>query len=150
MKVIFLMITMLWLNLGTAQAQSPAAIAYLEKLYTTEQIQEMRNEDPAKYHSMVWYLAHSFLIDDQGVIRTATETEIAALQIKTFDYLRMADQRVTTQDPTTGLTLILFGADECFERLQGVLPNDQWQTLHDQYMRNKAARTGTPLPKSNN
>jgi hypothetical protein len=147
-KIIFAMICTLWLYAGVANAQSPAALANMEKLYSAEHLQEMQNQDPAKYHSMVWYMAHSFLVVDQGGARPATETEISAIQIKQYDHLRTADQRVTVEDKATGISLVLLGADECFEQLKSILPSDQWQHLHAQYLRNRALRNGAPLPKS--
>jgi hypothetical protein len=53
-------------------------------------------------------------------------------------------------DTESGLTLRLLSADQCFESLKAVLTAPEWDKLHDQYLRNKAQRDATELPKSSN
>lgn len=135
------------LGWGGICAQSPASVAKVESRYSTAQLEDMKANDPGKYQSMVWFMGQSWQVIENGTMRQPTEQEILAVNITQYDNQRQAAGNVTVLDAATGLTLELMGAEECFAALKSVLPENEWQPLHEQYLRNRAMRDSKQIPK---
>lgn len=150
MKTAILLTLCLLSGILSVRAQSSSAELKLKEIYTPSQIEDMQSHDPGKYNSLVWYFAHSWNVMEAGVARPATEAEILSVNIKPYDNVRKADEKVTVTDSESGLVLQLLSADDCWEELKAVLDPAQWQKMHDFYLFNKSMQENTNLSKSAN
>lgn len=104
------------LVVSQASAQSPAAVLRVQARYSPEQIADMQQHTPFKYHGLVLFYASSFLVIDEGTPRPAREEEIAAIDLHQHDAVRRVGERVRVMDPVLGRGIVLLGRDE-FEQV---------------------------------
>ena len=71
---------------GNLRAQ--AALDKVLLRYTPEQVEEMRIGTHYKYEGLILFYSSSFLVKDDGVFRTATEAEVAALDLDQYNATR--------------------------------------------------------------
>ncbi len=96
----------------SAIAQSAAALQKLESRYGPEQVEEMRVDAHYRYMGMLVYYSSSFLVNDGGQLRAATEEEITKVDLPHYDALRSVTGRVTVQDEDLRKEIVLLGRDE--------------------------------------
>ena len=97
-------------------AQSDAALQHLLARYSTAEIESMQTQAHHRYVGELLFFSHSFLIEENGLSRLATEEEIMAIDIHAYDGLRLEDARVGVNDPVLDEHVILLSRSE-FEGL---------------------------------
>ena len=111
LRLITFLFTILF-SVSAALAQSAAALQKLELRYGTERVEEMRVNAHYRYAGMLVYYSSSFLVNDSGQLRAATEEEIALIDLPRYDALRSVTARVTVHDADLQKDLVLLGRDE--------------------------------------
>lgn len=101
---------------GSARAQSPAAMGQLLAHHPAEEVEEMRQQARFRYEGELLFYSTSFLVEEGGSERAATEEEIATIDLHAYDGIRMEEQRTGVHDPLLNKHVILLGRSE-FERL---------------------------------
>lgn len=76
----------------------------------------MRQYAHYRYEGELLFYAASFLVEEDGVERIPTEEEIAAIDLHSYDAIRMEDQRTGVHDPLIDRHVILLSRTE-FEHL---------------------------------
>ena len=113
----YLMLALFWAApSGSALAQSPAALGQLLAHHSEAEVAQMRQQAHFRYEGELLFYAASFLIEEDGLERPATEAEIAAIDLHVYDGIRMEAQRTGAHDPLIDKHIILLGRNE-FERL---------------------------------
>ena len=113
----FLVLVLFWAALsGSVRAQSPAALGQLLAHHALEDVEQMRQQAHFRYEGELLFYAASFLIEEGGLERVATEEEIATIDLHAYDGIRMEAQRTGAHDPLIDKHIILLGRNE-FERL---------------------------------
>ncbi len=96
--------------------QSEAALQRLLAHHTEEQVDLMRTEAHYRYMGELLFYAESFRIEEDGALRSATEEEIAAIDLHAYDGVRVEDQRIGVHDPVLNKHVVLLPRTE-FEQL---------------------------------
>lgn len=96
--------------------QSEAALQRLLAHRTEEQVELMRVEAHYRYVGELFYYAGSFLIEESGALRSATEEEIAAIDLHAYDGVRLEEQRTGVYDHVLNKHVVLLPRTE-FEQL---------------------------------
>ena len=99
-----------------AWAQGTAALGQLLAHHTEEEVDQMRQNAHYRYDGELLFYSASFVIEENGQERPATEEEIAGIDLHAYDGIRMDDQRTGVHDPLIGQHVVLLGRGE-FERL---------------------------------
>lgn len=99
-----------------AVAQSPAAVQQVHARFSQEQIDDMLQRTPYKYHGLVLFYSASFLVMEDGSLRPPSEEEIAVIDLHQHDAIRRVGERVRVLDPVLGQGIVLLGRDE-FEQV---------------------------------
>lgn len=128
---------------GAARSQSQAALEKLHQRYSPEVVEDMQVNTHYKYAGLLLYYSSSFLVNDHGQLRAATEEEIAAVDLVQYDRMRSTTDRVGVRDAPVGKELILLGRDE-FEQVVMAHLN---AVDHAAFLAYKAAATGNTQVK---
>lgn len=113
---ILLFFVLAFLSSSGALSQSQAALDKLHQRYAPEVVEEIRVNTHYKYAGLLLYYSSSFLVNEHGELRAATEEEIAAVDLRQYDRVRSTTERVAVRDAAVGKELILLGRDE-FEQV---------------------------------
>lgn len=97
-------------------AQSPAALAKMQQRYTAEQVEEMRVRGHYKYEGLLLFYGSSFLVEEDGQFRSATEPEILGIDLHAHDALRETKEDVVVFDPLLHKQVLLLSRSR-FEEL---------------------------------
>ncbi len=100
----------------TAMGQSPAAMQKVAQKYSVDQLGEMKQATHYKYEGMLLYYSSSFLVLEDGQSRPASETEIQAIDLDSYQTQRQEKASVTVHDATLQKDILLLSRDE-FETL---------------------------------
>ena len=111
-----MLVVLLAMALGSAYAQSPAALGQLLAHHTEAEVDQMRQNVHYRYEGELLFYSSSFLVEENGEERPATEEEIAGIDLHAYDGIRMNDQRTGVHDPLIDQHVVLLGRGE-FERL---------------------------------
>lgn len=76
----------------------------------------MRRDAHYRYEGELFFYSASFLVEEAGEERAATEEEISAIDLHAYDAIRMEGQRVGAHDPRIDKHIILLSRGE-FVRL---------------------------------
>lgn len=128
---------------GAARAQSQAALDKLHERYAPDVVEDIRVNAHYKYTGLLLYYSSSFLVNDHGQLRAATEDEITAVDLDQYDRMRSTTDRVGVRDAAVGKELILLGRDE-FEQVVMTHLN---AVDHAAFLAYKAAATGNTQVK---
>jgi len=90
-----------------AWSQSQAALEKVLARYTTEQVEEMRQRANYKYEGLLLFYESSFLVMEDGTYRTATEEEIAAVDLDQYNAARAQLEDVVVHDSSIDRDLLL-------------------------------------------
>lgn len=99
-----------------ARAQGRAALDQLLAHHTEAEVDQMRRDAHYRYEGELLFYSASFLIEEGGEERAATEEEIRAIDLHAYDAIRMEGQRVGAHDPGIDKHIILLSRGE-FVRL---------------------------------
>ena len=116
MRHLIVLVVPLSMAVRPACAQSPAALGQLVAHHTGAEVDQMRQNAHYRYAGELLFYSASFLIEEDGVERPATEEEIAGIDLHAYDGIRMNDQRTGVHDPLIDQHVVLLGRGE-FERL---------------------------------
>jgi len=99
-----------------AWAQGRAALDQVLAHHTEAEVDQMRRDAHYRYEGELLFYSASFLIEEGGEERAATEEEIGAIDLHAYDAIRAEDQRVGVHDPRIDEHVILLSRRE-FVRL---------------------------------
>ena len=99
-----------------AWAQVRAALEQLRAHHTEAELDQMMQQGHYRYTGELLFYSSSFLVEENGVERAATEDEILGIDLHAYDGIRMVDQRTGAQDPLIDKHIILLSRNE-FEAL---------------------------------
>jgi hypothetical protein len=116
MRHFIVLVVLSGMALRPAYAQSPAALGQLVAHHTEDEVDQMRQNVHYRYEGELLFYSASFLIEEDGEERPATEAEIAGIDLHAYDGIRMNDQRTGVHDPLIDQHVVLLGRGE-FERL---------------------------------
>ncbi len=104
-----------------ARSQSGAAVQQILAHHPVEDVNEMQELTHYKYMAELFYYSASFLIEENGAVRAATEEEIAAIDLHVYDGVRLEAMRTGVHDPVLNEHVILLPKNECEQLLLGRL-----------------------------
>jgi hypothetical protein len=116
MPLFTMLVVLSAMALRPAYAQSPAALGQLLAHHTEDEVDQMRHNAHFRYEGELLFYAASFLVEENGEERAATEEEITAIDVHAYDGIRMDGQRTGVHDPVIDKHIVLLGRGE-FERL---------------------------------
>lgn len=125
-------------------AQGRAALDQLIAHHSEAEVDQMRQNAHYRYEGELLFYSASFLVEENGVERAATQEEIAGIDLHAYDGIRMNDQRTGVHDPLIDEHIVLLGRGE-FEHL--VLDRLS-QADRDDYLAYKNAVLVQPISKT--
>lgn len=137
---------LLWMVVGTASAQSPAALARLEQRYGAEQLADMAQNAHYKYVGLQLFYSSSFLVVENGSPRAASEAEIATMDLDQYHHLRQEGSSVHVPVTEIGKEIVLLSRAE----FEAVVLGHYDARDREAYLAYKAQATALSSPKSNN
>ena len=137
---------LLWMAVGTASAQSPAALARLEQRYNPEQLADLAQNAHYKYVGLQLFYSSSWLVVENGSPRAATEAEIAAINLDQYGHLRQEESPVHVPETEIGKEIVLLSRAE----FEAVVMGQYDARDRAAYLAYKAQATAMSSPKSNN
>lgn len=102
-------------------AQEQAAMDKMLLRYTPEQVEEMRTRAHYKYEGLLLFYSSSFLVKEDGVFRTATGSEIAAVDLDQYNASRYELVDVVVHDAALGTDILLRSRVHFEELVMGYL-----------------------------
>lgn len=124
-------------------AQGNAALDQLVAHHSEAEVDHMRQNAHYRFQGELLFYAASFLIQENGELRSATEEEIAGIDLHAYDGIRMEDQRTGLDDPLIDKHVVLLARRE-FERL---VLNHLSQADREAYLAYKDAVLVQPISK---
>jgi hypothetical protein len=101
---------------GPASCQSQAALDQLLAHHAAADVAVMQNEAHFRYEGELLFYAESFLIEENGLQRAATEAEIATIDLHAYDGVRLEGMRTGVHDPLLDKHVVLLSKLE-FEQV---------------------------------
>lgn len=98
------------------RAQGRAALDQLLAHHSEAEVEQMRQDAHYRFEGELLFYSASFLVDENGEERAATQEEIADIDLHAYDGIRMQDQRTGVHDPLIDKHIVLLGRGE-FEHL---------------------------------
>lgn len=99
-----------------AWSQGSAAMDQLRAHHTAAEVDQMQQDAHYRYEGELLFYSSSFVIEDNGLERSATEEEIAGIDLHAYDGIRMQEQQTAVHDPLIDKHVVLLGRNE-FEQL---------------------------------
>lgn len=97
-------------------AQGRAALGRILAHHTEAEVDQMRQDAHYRYEGELLFYSASFLVEENGQERAATEEEVATIDLHAYDGIRMEEQRTGAHDPSIDKHIILLSRQE-FVRL---------------------------------
>ena len=111
-----MLVALLVTGSASAWSQGSAALDQLLLHHSLAEVDQMRENTHYRYEGELLFYAASFLIEENGQERPATEDEISVIDLHAYDGIRMEDQRTGVHDPLLDKHVVLLARRE-FERL---------------------------------
>lgn len=98
--------------LPSASGQGHSALVQLQAHHSQADLEHMEEHAHYRYVGELLFYSSSFLVEEGGVERAATEQEVLGIDLHAHDGLRMVDQRIAVHDPLIDKHIILLSRNE--------------------------------------
>ncbi|MEO8590999.1 MAG: hypothetical protein ABI432_16595 [Flavobacteriales bacterium] len=122
-RLFFILVAVLGMSTAV-WSQSQAALDKLLGRYSAEQVEEMQLRAHYKYEGLLLFYSSSFLVLDNGVYRSATEAEIAAVDLDQYIGARAELEDVVVHDADLANDILLRSRQHFEQLVLGQLSAD--------------------------